>query len=311
MSNTTKTKKKFDTSMFDQIKDALKKTEGSGGSFANIMKFPAGHTYTVRLIPNLESIADTFFHHYTHQWNSKATGKFTSALSLQTFNERDPIAEARWKLYKAWKDTNPSKDEKFAGDIQQKEQWFANIYIEDDPNTPENNGTVKIFKIGPQIMAIIKDAMEGDRSDEFGAKIFDLAKGGAVLKVKAEQQGEYTTFIKSFFTEKSKLDLDDDDIEKIYESVHDLKQVQPVKTFEELETLLQEHYFCDVDEEVGKKEERKPLASNKKAAGSKPVADKAPVADEVEDDIPMSFTSDSLDDDDNIDELLAAMEDGD
>ena len=48
-------KTKFSASMFDRIKDSLKKTDG-GGSFANIMKFPAGHTYTIRLIPNVDNI---------------------------------------------------------------------------------------------------------------------------------------------------------------------------------------------------------------------------------------------------------------
>jgi hypothetical protein len=95
--------KKYNASMFDKIKDALKKTERtSGGSFSNIMKFPAGHTYTIRLIPDVEGIENeddkTFFHHYVNSWTSKKDGSFVSAISLKSFGERDPINEARWKL---------------------------------------------------------------------------------------------------------------------------------------------------------------------------------------------------------------------
>lgn len=308
---TTKNKTKFSASMFDSLKDALKKSEGSGGAYTNIMKFPHGHTYTVRLIPNLESIADTFFHHYSHQWNSKATGKFISALSLTSFGERDPIAETRWKMYKAWKDSGPAKDEKFAGEIQQKEQWYANIFVEDDPSDPENNGSVKVIRLGPQLMDIIKDAMEGDRAEEFGARIFDLSKDGAVFKIKADKQGDYTTFIKSFFSNKSKLDLDDEDIEKIYESVHDLKQIQPVKTYEELQALLEEHFICG-ESDSDEPEERKPLAKKpvvEKKESPKKVEKTKPAKEEEEDDIPMSYASDALDEDDNIDELLAGLDD--
>jgi hypothetical protein len=50
MSN-TKTKSKFGAAMFDSIKAALNKgNDSSGGQFSNIMSFPAGNTYTLRLI---------------------------------------------------------------------------------------------------------------------------------------------------------------------------------------------------------------------------------------------------------------------
>ena len=299
------TKNKFSASMFDKIKDALKKTDGSGGnsSYSNIMKFPAGHTYTIRLIPNIESIDDTFFHHFIHQWTSKNTGQFTSVLSLQTFNERDPIAEARWKLYSSGKAGN-DQDLELAKDIQRKENWYVNVYVVEDPSNPENNGTVKVLKMGPQLKDIVDEAMNGDRADEFGAAIFDLSSDGVDFKIKAEKQGEYTTFIKSFFSAKSKLDLDDSQIEEVYTKVHDLKQIHPVKTYEELKTLLDEHFFCNVSDSSETKEERKPLAIKKTESIPTPVKKTAKVEEE-EDEIPMSYADDELDE---IDELLAGLD---
>lgn len=275
--------KKFSASMFDSLKEALKKTEG-GGSFTNIMKFPEGHTYTIRLIPNVDNIDDTFFHHYVNSWISRSTGKYVSAISLQSFGEEDPITNQYWKEYQEWKKANPNppvgpdgKKIKFENPISNKEQWLVNALWVDNPANPELNGTVQILRMGYQIKSLVDDAMTGDRADEFGPAIFDLSKDGADLKIKAEKQGEYTTFKSSFFTTKSKLDLNDDEIEKIYEQVHDLKSVYPVKTREELNKLLEDHFFCGSEE---KKSEVKRQLNDRKVAT---------VEEDPDDQIPMDF----------------------
>jgi hypothetical protein len=296
--------------MFEKIKDALKKTESSGGSFNNIMKFPAGNSYSIRLIPNVENIDETFFHHYVHQWTSGSTGKFTSALSLQTFGENDPIANLRWKLYKEWKDANPNPGVdangnkiNFKSPIDQKEQWFVNALWVENPNNPELNGTVQILRMGPQLKEIVDEAMTGEDSDEFGAAIFDLSKNGCDFKIKAEQQGPYTTFKGSRFTTKTKLDLSDEEIDNVYEQVFNLKEIYAVKTEDELRSLLDEHYFCGSEKKDTSKEERKPLPPKK---------EKTPPVDEYEDEIPMEFDNkgksktSSIDDD--VDDLIAGLD---
>jgi hypothetical protein len=302
--------KKYNASMFDKIKDALKKTERvTSGSFANIMKFPAGHTYTLRLIPDVEGIEagddKTFFHHYINSWTSKKDGSYVSAISLKSFGERDPINEARWKLYKEWKDSEPAKDEKFENPIKERESWFVNVLVVEDPANPENNGKVKILNMGPQLKAIVDDAMTGDRSDEFGAAIFDLSKDGADFKIKAEEQGIYTTYIKSFFTSKTTLDLSDEEIDGVYENVHDLTQVYQVKSVEDLQSLLDDHFYCE--EETATKVEKKPL--QKKEVTKKETPKKKVVVDEdPTDDIPMFHESDKKTSDPDVDDLLAELD---
>jgi hypothetical protein len=272
----TKQKAKFGASMFESIKSALNKTnDSSGGQFKDIMKFPAGKTYTLRLIPNVEDPAKTFYQHWVHGMTSKSTGKYVSVLGLQTFGENDPIANLRWKLFKSWKDANPSLQNKdYQAQISQKEQWLVNVYVLDDPSNAENNGTVKILRMGPQLKKIIDEATEGERADELGWDIFDLSKGHD-FKIKAEEKGEYTTFEASFFTTKSKFDLDEEEIEEIYGKIHDLEQVYQVKTADEIQDLLNEHFF--VGEE--KEEERSPLP--------KKPASKVVDEEEEEDEIPM------------------------
>jgi len=302
----TKTKSKFGAAMFDSIKAALNKnSESSGGQFSNIMSFPAGYTYTLRLIPNVEDPEKTLFHHWVHGWNSKATGSYMSFLGLQTFGDRDPISELRWKLWKAWKEVNPKVENKeYKAEITQKEQWLVNVYVIDDPAKPENNGTVKILRMGPQLKKIIDDATEGERSDELGWDIFDPTKGHD-FKIVVEKKGDYTTFERSFITTKSKTVLDEEEIDKICESLHDLEAIYSVKTYDELQEVLNEHFF--VGEE---KEERKPLAKVKKEV--------VVTEDEDEDDdIPMFHEKPKavattkkkvVDDDEDIDDLLAGLD---
>lgn len=282
--------------MFDKIKDALKKTERSSGSFANLMKFPAGHTYTIRLIPNVENVDDTFFHHYLNQWTSKKDGSFISTISLKTFSEQDPINDIRWKLYNEWKKTEPGKNEKFENPIKEKEAWLVNALWVENPANPDLNGKVQVLNMGPQLKKIVDTAMTGEDSEEFGAAIFDLSKDGCDFKIKAEEQGIYTSYIASRFTTKSKLSLSDEEIEEVYNSVHDLKQMYVVKSVEDIQSLLNEHFLCgdevSVNSSVGKALTRK----------STPPKD-----DDLDDDIPMHHPTGAANDLD-VDDLLKELE---
>lgn len=308
-------KNKFSASMFESLKEALKKTD-NGGSFSNIMKFPAGHTYAIRLIPNVDNVDDTFFHHFINSWKSRSTGKYVSAISLQTFGEEDPISNLYWRLFNEWKKDDSivkvgpdGKKIKFENPVSNKEQWLVNAVWVDNPANPELNGTVQILKMGYMLKKLVDDAMTGDRADEFGASIFDLSKDGADLRIKATEQGEFTTYEGSYFTHKSKLDLDDDEIEKVYEQVHDLKAIYPVKTKDELNKLLEDHFFCGVE---AKKSEVKKQLSDRKST---------PVVDDDDDEIPMDFDEPAPKEEpkkskktkpepveDDVDELLAGLD---
>lgn len=304
----TKTKSKFGAAMFDSIKAALNKTEtSSDGQFKDIMKFPAGHTYTVRLLPNIEDPEKTLYHHWQHGWKSKATGKYMSFIGLQTFNERDPINELRWKQWKEWKEANPNTpNNQYVSEITQKEQWLVGIYVIDDPSNAENNGTVKILRMGPQIKKLIDDATEGDRADELGWDIFDPTKGHD-LKIKATKQGDYTTFEGSFFTTKSKTVITEEEAEELCAKVPALDTIHQVKTYSELEDILNEHFY---NAGATKKEEKKPLKEHKKE--TKSVAKEEPKEDSKEDeddDIPMFHDSDSdSSSEEDLDALLAELD---
>jgi hypothetical protein len=238
----------FTSSMFQSIKEALTKSESSGGGgntlYKEILKFKAGNTYVLRLLPNIKEPENTFYHFFTHGWNSFATGQYVSALSLQTIGKADPIGKERYRLMKFG--SNEEKEKIKA--VKWQEQWYVNVYVVDDPVNPENNGTVKIFRYGKKLNKLIESAISGDDSDEFGAKVFDLSSGGVNLKLKVEKQGEYIAYDSSRFTSPVDLGLSEDKQQEIYGSLHDLKAVNPLKTEEELLEMWRTHFLCEAGE---------------------------------------------------------------
>ncbi len=230
------------SSMFDSIKSALAAdNESSKSGIADILKTEVGNTYTVRLLPFGKDPSKTFFHYYQHGWNSFATGQYTSALSLQTFGERDPIAEERYKILR----TGNEEEKEKAKAIVRAEKWLVNVYVVNDPVNPDNNGKVKVLRYGKQIHNIIMEAIEGEDSADLGPRIFDLGPNGVNFRVKVEKQGDYPTYVSSKFAMPSAINgLDEDDHQGVYDSVLDLTSIFRVKSYDELKDMFNEHYHC-------------------------------------------------------------------
>ena len=233
----------YTNSMFDKIKSAMTSQNNQGGNsrYKDILKTEVGNVYTVRLIPNVESPEKTFFHYFTHAWESFATGQYMSQVSPHTFQQKDPIAETRFSLGKHGTDEEKAK----ASKIMRRENWLVNVYVVNDPAHPENNGKPKLLRYGKQLHKIITDAITGEDSDEFGARVFDLTEKGCNFKIKVERQGEYPTYVSSRFASPTSIDgLDENGISQLLENPSDLESVFPVKSYDELKEVLDEHFHC-------------------------------------------------------------------
>lgn len=229
-------------SMFESIKSALQKAP-SQSLARNIMKLEPGNTYVVRLLPNVKNPEKTFFHYYTVGWTSYSTGQYVSALSPATFNERDPITEAKYRIMRD--NTESPELKKKADTIRRIEKWLVNAYVIKDPAVPENNGKVMIVRYGKQLQKIIADAIEGEDAADFGPRIFDLTENGCNLNIKVEKQGDYPTYVSSKFSPPKAVEgLDSSKIESIYNSAYDLTAIIPARTNNELMAMLDEHFYC-------------------------------------------------------------------
>ena len=236
-------------SMFEQIKQSLssdKKENGGNGLYKEILKFTAGNTYLVRLVPNPNSPKDTIFHYYNHGWNSNSTGKYVTALCPTTFGESCPIDAYYLKTYR----TGTDSEKETARVLSRKEAWMVNAYVISDPENPENEGKVKILRYGKELAKIIESALEGDDSQEFGVeKVFDIVNG-STLRIKCESRTgagrgnkQMVTYASSKFLAPSKVEVTDEQLQSVYESVHDLKAVNKQTTPAEMQRLLDEHFF--------------------------------------------------------------------
>jgi hypothetical protein len=233
--------------MFESIKGALtKNNESSSSKIKDYLRTEAGNTYTVRLLPNVKDAAKTFFHYYSYGWNSLTTGQLVTAVSPTTWNQRDPIAEERYRVLR----NGTEKEKEKALAIKRRENWLVNVYVVNDPVNSENNGKVKIVRFGRQLHKIIMDAIEGEESAELGARIFDLSPKGCNLRIKVEKQGDYPTYVSSKFSTPKEIEgLDEDGYNKIYNSAFDLESYVSVKSYDELKNILDEHYHGTKDVE--------------------------------------------------------------
>jgi len=280
----------FNTKMFDSIKNALQKNATQSGT-KNIMKFEKDKTYTVRLIPNVSQPEKTFFHYYTYDWSSFGTGQYTSVVSPATFGQKCPITDTKYKILR-----NGDAEEKAKANLlRRNERWLVNVYVVDDPTNPENNGTLKIVRYGKQLHKIISDAIDGEGSEDFGARIFDLSENGVNLKIKSEQQGDYITYVSSKFTMPKKIEgLTEEKMNDVYNNVFDLTSIIPTKSHEELLEVLDEHFFT----------KRTLLNESKKQEVVREVQN---LSSEPEPSVSSSSSTD-VNDDENIQKLLADLD---
>ncbi len=178
--------------------------------------------------------------------------------------------------------------------MRRNERWLINVYVVDDPTNPENNGTLKIVRYGKQLHKIISDAIDGEGSEDFGPRIFDLSENGVNLKIKCEQQGDYITYVSSKFTLPKKIEgLSDSKAEEVYSSVFDLTSLIPTKSIDELNEILDEHFMA----------KSKLLSESKREAAS--------YSSDSDDSAPFIADKSSLEDssdDENLKKLLADLE---
>jgi len=233
----------YNQEMFAKISEAMKgNSNQQQANYSNILRLKSGNTYTVRLLPNIKDPKKTLFHYYSHGWNSLATGQYISAVSPSTWGERDPIDEAKFKLAKHGTEQE-KEDSKL---LTRRENWLINVYVVNDPTDSENNGQVKILRYGKQLHKIINNAIEGEDADEFGFRVFELSPDGCNLKIKVEEQGGYSTYVSSRFASPTKIPglVNDESYNEIYNSIYDLESVFPVKSYDELKDMLDDHFFC-------------------------------------------------------------------
>lgn len=151
--------------------------------------------------------------------------------SLTTLGEKDPVSELNTQLW----NTGREEDKNTARQQKRRLSFYSNIYVVKDPDNPQNEGKVFLYKYGKRIFDKLNDVMNPQFDDEKPVNPFDFWEG-ANFRLKIRKVDGYWNYDKSEFDSGSPL-ADDDQLEGIWEQQHSLQDLTDPKNFKSYDEL--------------------------------------------------------------------------
>ena len=196
----------------------------------------AGNGYAViRFLPASKDEEMPWVRVWNHAFQGP-TGQWYIENSLTTINQKDPVSEYNTQLW----NSGVESDKEIARKQKRKLQYYSNIYVVSDSVNPSNQGKVFLFRYGKKIFDKLSEAMQPAFEDETPINPFDFWEG-ANFKLKLRKVDGYWNYDKSEFDKPSKLNDNDDEMEKIWNTQYSLKDFTApsnFKSYDELKTRL-------------------------------------------------------------------------
>jgi hypothetical protein len=239
-------KKKSKSGIDDLIKkmeDQTKTKDYKDDRFWRPEQDKSGNGFAIiRFLPPVDGEDVPWVKMYNHAF--QGTGGWYIENSLTTLGQKDPVGELNNQLW----NSGLESDKDLARVRKRKLTYIANVYVVSDPNNPQNEGKVFLYKFGTKIFEKIQEAMKPEFNDEEPINPFDFWKG-ANFRIKIRKVGGYTNYDKSEFDSAGPLFDDDAKMEKIWKAQHallPLVDASNFKTYEELKTRLYEVLGGDI-----------------------------------------------------------------
>lgn len=208
--------------------------KGNNGVDERIWKPPvdkSGNGYAViRFLPEPENCELPWARVYTHAF--QGPGGWLIDQCLTTKDQKCPVCEHNSTLWNNGTETGKEQARK----QKRKLSYYSNIYVVNDPANPENEGKVFLFKYGKKIHDKIMEAMKPEFADEDPINPFDFWQG-ANFKLKIKKVAGYQNYDSSEFSPAGALFDDDEKLERIYNSLHDLNEFLDAKNFKSYDDL--------------------------------------------------------------------------
>jgi len=188
----------------------------------------------IRFLPAPEGEELPWAKMYSHAF--QGPGGWYIENSLTTLGGKDPLGEYNRELW----NTGSESNKEIVRKQKRKLSYYSNIYVIKDPNHPENEGKVFLFKYGKKIFDKIMNAMQPEFEDETPINPFDFWQG-ANFKLKIVKKDGYWNYDKSEFDRISPLLDDDDAMEALWKKEYSLSAVtapDQFKSYEELERRM-------------------------------------------------------------------------
>jgi hypothetical protein len=196
----------------------------------------SGNGYAVvRFLPAVEGEDMPWAKVWNHAFQGP-TGQWYIENSLTTVGQNDPVSE----MNSAYWNSGVESDKEIARKQKRKLQYFANIYVVEDPANPQNEGKVMLYRFGKKIFDKCMEAMQPAFKDETAVNPFDFWEG-ANFKLKIRKVDGYWNYDKSEFASPSSLFDDDDQIEEVWKKQYPLSEFSAdtnFKSYDELKSRL-------------------------------------------------------------------------
>ena len=196
----------------------------------------SGNGYAVvRFLPAVEGEDMPWAKVWNHAFQGP-TGQWYIENSLTTVGQNDPVSE----MNSAYWNSGVESDKEIARKQKRKLQYFANIFVVEDPANPENEGKVMLYRFGKKIFDKCMEAMQPAFKDETAVNPFDFWEG-ANFKLKIRKVDGYWNYDKSEFASPSSLFDDDDQIEEVWKKQYPLSEFSAdtnFKSYDELKSRL-------------------------------------------------------------------------
>ena len=196
----------------------------------------SGNGYAVlRFLPAVEGEDMPWAKVWNHAFQGP-TGQWYIENSLTTVGKNDPVSE----MNSAYWNSGVESDKEIARRQKRKLQYFANVFVVEDPANPQNEGKVMLYRFGKKIFDKCMEAMQPAFKDETAVNPFDFWEG-ANFKLKIRKVDGYWNYDKSEFASPSSLFDDDDQIEEVWKKQYPLSEFSAdtnFKSYDELKSRL-------------------------------------------------------------------------
>ena len=191
-----------------------------------------GNGYAViRFLPAVEGEDMPWAKVWNHAFQGP-TGQWYIENSLTTLGQNDPVSE----MNSAYWNSGVESDKEIARKQKRKLQYFANIYVVQDPANPQNEGKVMLYRFGKKIFDKCMEAMQPAFQDESPVNPFDFWEG-ANFKLKLRKVDGYWNYDKSEFEAPSALFDDDDKLEETWKTQYPLSEFTSASNFKSYDEL--------------------------------------------------------------------------
>jgi len=240
----------------------------------------AGNGYAViRFLPAPNGEDLPWVRYWDHGFKGP-TGLWYIENSLTSINQPDPVSEHNSVLWNSGRD----EDKALAREQKRRLHYVSNVLVISDPDNPQNEGKVFLYKFGKKIFDKIMDVMQPQFADETPVNPYDFWEG-ADFKLKIRKVEGWVNYDKSEFSAQSALfDGDEARLNEVYGQLYALQDFldpKNYKTYDELKAKLNRVLGVDAGVSMEAPAPAPVVEAPSFAAESAPVAD---TADSDEDD---------------------------